>query len=84
MKHQNGRTELLSELEGEPRFVDGRARHHEFAAPNLLCPVNDALEVIRVALFSAVLATEDGISEVDADLQCLGQSGVLHEKGASK
>lgn len=80
MGNGDGLTELLGKFEGEPRFLDRGTRHHEFRTADLLCTVDDGLKVIGMALFPAVLATEYWVSEVDADLRCLGQSRVVFDE----
>lgn len=61
-------TELLSQGERNLGFFDCRACYHEFRAADLLGAVDDALEIVWMALLPTVLATEYGICEVDAYL----------------
>lgn len=61
-------TILLGQINGMPGFNQiGTSDHHSGTA-SILCTLDDILQVIVVNLFPVVVASKDGISQIDADL----------------
>jgi hypothetical protein len=59
---------LLGNFERMPRALEIRARHNELGAADILGPLDDSREIVRVSSGAMVDSTKDGICEVYANL----------------
>lgn len=70
---EGGRTELGGEFEGVAGALEAGAGHDELGAPDVGGALDDAGEVVGMAGFAVVSAAEDGVGEVDADLDVVAR-----------
>lgn len=68
-----GRTEFGGESEGVAGALEAGAGHDELGASDVGGALDDAGEVVGMAGFAMVSAAEDGVGEVDADLDVVGR-----------
>jgi len=68
-------TVLCGQLDGVLRLLEVGARHHEFLAAGVLCALQHLLEVIWMASFAVIYASEDRVAQVYADLVRLLENG---------
>lgn len=74
-------TVVISQPEGITGALEVGPRHDQLRASHFTGPTNDAVEVVWMPLLPMVSASEDGICQVDANLQPFsGQPGGVGEE----